>query len=827
MQERQLPGGTVTFLFTDIEGSTHLLEDLGERYAEVLEEHRRLLREAFSRHGGVEVDTQGDSFFIVFERANDAVAAARDVQQTPTTLPVRVRVGIHTGEPVITEWGYVGLDVHRAARIMDAAHGGQVLVSDATRQLLGSTVKLRDLGEHRLKDLGAPQRLHQLGNGDFPPLRALHQTNLPTQPTSLVGRERELEEAGALIASHRLLTLTGPGGSGKTRLALQLAADAVEQFPHGVFWIPLQGVRDAALVEGAIATAVGAETDLVAHIADKRILLLLDNFEQVIEAASTVSLLLAGTPAAKVLITSREPLHLGGEHCYPVDPLPQNDAEVLFVERARAVDPGFRPTGAVREICRRVDGLPLAIELAAARVALLEPHELLTRLDSRLSLLASRSPDAPTRQRTLRATIAWSYELLEPGEQQLFRRLGVFPGTFSLEAAEAVCEADLDTVEALVFKSLVRRLGSGRFGMLDTIREYALDRLVESPEVEGIRRRHAEFYLAVAESANLNAGKWDVEREIRPDIAFADQDNIRGALEWTVARGQVALGLELATAMDFFWVINDPHEGRRWFGSLLGAPEAGSVSPEIRAHALRAYGGSTDIAGEDKAAERLYEQSLALFDQLGDELGRAQLMMRLSVQAMRRGALEHARELAEVSHEIHERKDSRWGQAQSIGMLGAIARDAGNLERAYELITESREIAREIGWWESGMLAELAQLSMDAGRFEEGEAAARESLSLAEGIRDRAGRVFGVGLLARAAAERGQPEHAGRLWGAIEHEDAVAPLGGWRRHRDACAARIRRVADPGFERGYTEGRDLTLDEAVALALTASGSSEPA
>jgi predicted ATPase/class 3 adenylate cyclase len=816
---RELLSGTVTLLFTDIEGSTRLLHELGNRYAEVLAEHRRVLRDAFSRHGGIEVDTQGDAFFVAFARASDAVAAAGEAQDALADGPVRVRIGIHTGEPVVTEEEYVGVDVHRAARIMGAGHGGQVLVSETTRPLLDSTVELRELGEHRLKDLTAPQRLYQLGDGQFPPLRTLHRTNLPIQPTVLVGRERELEDAGALLRSHRMVTLTGPGGSGKTRLALQLAAEAVEQFPDGVFWVPLQALRDPALVERAIGASVGVDNGLIEHVADKRLLVLVDNFEQVVEAAPVVSALLAGTPNAKVLATSREPLQVGFEQRYLVEPLPYDDAAALFGERARAVARGFRPTAAVGEICRRLDGLPLAIELAAARVALLDADELLARLDRRLPLLASRSRDAPARQRTLRATIVWSYELLEPDEQELFRRVAVFAGSFSLEAAEAVCEADLDALQSLVLKSLVRRWDSDRLGMLDTIREYALERLDESPEADDVRRRHAEFFLALAGSANLNALR-PARGEQRHDIAIAEQDNIRGALAWALESGSVALGLELATAIDFFWVTHDPREGMGWFQALLERAEAEKVAPRLRADALRSYGGSTDIAGDYEAAERLWQQSLALFEQLGDEHGRAVLLHRLAIIALRRGDLEHARELTEASHEIHQRTDDRWGHVQTLGTLGAIARDAGDQQSAFELIEQSAAMARDIGvrWWESGMLAELAQLSLSAGRVDEAETHARESLALAEQMHDRSGRVFGVGLLACVAAERGQLERAGRLWGAIEDEDVVAPLGGWRRHRQACEARIRETAGPDFERGHAEGRALTLDDAVSLAL---------
>src|ERR671931_1923915 len=317
---RRLPTGTVTFLFTDIEGSTRLLHELGDAYVDVLAKHRRVVRDAFGRHGGVEVDTQGDAFFYGFERASDALAAAEAAQQALAKGPVLVRMGVHPGEPVVTDEGYVGADVHRAARVMSAGHGGQVLVSAATARLLDSSADLTDLGEHRLKDLLAPERLYQLGDVSFPPLKTLYRTNLPVVTTPLVGRERELEEAGALLRAHRLLTLTGPGGSGKTRLSVHLAADAAEHFPDGVFWVPLQAIRDPANVEHTIAAAVGAEDGLIAYVGSKQLLVLLDNFEQVVEASPTVASLLAGTPSAKVLVTSREPLHVASEQRYPVEP---------------------------------------------------------------------------------------------------------------------------------------------------------------------------------------------------------------------------------------------------------------------------------------------------------------------------------------------------------------------------------------------------------------------------------------------------------------------------------------------------------------------------
>ena len=796
----------MTLLFTDIEGSTRHLHELGERYAEVLAEHRRVVRDAFSRHGGVEVDTQGDSFFVAFGRASDAIAAAADIQAGLDRGPVRVRVGIHTGEPLVTEEGYVGVDVHRAARIMGAGHGGQVLLSETTQRLLDPSPELLDLGEHRLKDLTASQRLYQLGADDFPPLRTLHRTNLPIQPTPLIGRERELEEAGALLRSRRLLTLTGPGGSGKTRLAIQLAAEAVEQFPDGVFWVALQALRDPALVERAIGSSVGADNGLIEHLANKRLLVLLDNFEQVIEAAPVVSSLLAGTPNAKVLVTSREPLHVESEQRYAVQPLPEDDAAILFVERARAVAPGFRPATTVGEICRRLDGLPLAIELAAARVALLDPDELLARLEQRLPILASRSRDAPARQRTLRAAIEWSFELLAPDEQELFRRLGVFRGSFTLGAAEAVCAADLDTLESLVVKNLVRRWESGRLGMLDTIREYAVDLLDASPEADETYRRHAEYFLAVAVDTNLNAGI------LRPgpqrfDLAIAERDNFRGALAWSLRSKSPALGLSIATELEQLWTLDDPNEGVRWFERLFEAAEGTEVPPALRAEAVRAHGSSLGLAGQWPAAEDKFKRSLAMFEELGDERGRAVLLHRVGATAAGRGELREARRLVEASDEIHRRSGDVWGRVQTTGSLGAIARDEGDQRRAVDLVRESALLAHEIGvpWWESGALAELAALLLDAGALDEGETRARESLELADRVRDRSGRIFGVGLLARVAAQRGQSERAGRLWGAIEDDRADAPLGGWARHRETCEARIRGACRTGLRTRMCRG----------------------
>jgi predicted ATPase/class 3 adenylate cyclase len=546
----RLPTGTVTFLFTDVEGSTRLLRELGsERYAEALEEHRDVLRDVCTRHGGAEVDAQGDSVFVAFATASGALAAARELTEALELGPIRVRIGVHTGTPLLTEEGYVGVDVHRAARIAAAAHGGQVLISESTAALVEEA--LRPLGKHRLRDLLEPLRLFQLGDGDFPEPASLGKTNLPVQPTPFVGRERELAVVLALLRDSRLrlLTLTGAGGSGKTRLALEVAAETAAEYPDGVFWVPLQALRVAKLVEPTIAQAVGARDDLASHLGSKRSRLLLDNFEQVISAAEVLGDLCSRLPNLKLLVTSREPLHLAAEREYPVPPLREGEAVAFFGDRARAVKPDFAEDDTLPEICRRLDCLPLAIELAAVRVKALSTEDLRWRLDKRLPLLTGGPRDAPERQRTLRATIAWSQELLSPEEKLLFARLSVFAGGFTLEAAEEVVTAELDTLQSLVDKSLLRHTQE-RFWMLETIREFASECLDQSGEAEQTRGRHARWFLELGEQAEpeltgAGQGVWLQRLD-------AEHDNIREALGWASTH-QPQLAVALVGAVWRYW----------------------------------------------------------------------------------------------------------------------------------------------------------------------------------------------------------------------------------------------------------------------------------
>src|SRR3954453_10230067 len=490
-----LPRGTVTFLFTDVEASTRLLAEHGDAYADLLAEHRRLLRDAFTAHGGVEVDTQGDAFFVAFARASDAAAAAAAGRRALELTPVRVRMGLHTGEPQVTEEGYVGMDVHRGARIAAVGHGGQVLVSDQTARLLGGT-DLRDLGVHRLKDVGET-RIYQIGEGEFPPLRTLYQTNLPTPPNPLIGRKKELTDVMRLLAVDRarVVTITGPGGTGKTRFSIAVASEVTDVFGDGTWFVDLSAVRDPALVLAAIGAVLGARGEVAGHIGEGGILIVLDNLEQVVAAAADLSSLVAACPRLQLLGTSRETLRLAAEREYPLRTVPESPAVERF--RQRAGVNGEIPYELAAAICERVDRLPLAIGLAAARVRVLEPAVLLERLEQRLPLLTSRSRDLPERQRTLQATIGWSWEILAADEQELFQRLAVFAGGATLEAAETVCDADVDLLESLVDKSLLRRRGE-RFVLLETIREFAAERLVESGENDAVRLGHAEYYARLA-----------------------------------------------------------------------------------------------------------------------------------------------------------------------------------------------------------------------------------------------------------------------------------------------------------------------------------------
>jgi predicted ATPase/class 3 adenylate cyclase len=637
----ELPSGTVTLLFTDIEGSTVLAERLGDRWPGVLGEHNRILRESFAAHGGIELGAEGDALFVAFTSAAEAAAAAAAAQRAlaahgwPADGSLRVRMGLHTGEPTATADGYVGLDMHRAARVAAAAHGAQVLLSQTTRDLLPETLDdltFRDLGDHRLKDLTGPQRLHQLCIegliADFPPPRTLEGrvTNLPAQPTPLVGRDRELEAVRTLLLAEdtRVVTLTGPGGTGKTRLALQVAADTVDEFPDGVYGVLLAPVTDPEVVSLELARVLGIEEmppqpiveALKAGLAGRRTLILFDNFEHVGAAATLLADLLAACPRLKVLVTSREPLRIAAERQYPVPPLPESDCVMLFVERARAVRPDFELTDEtapiVAEICERLDGLPLAVELAAAWSKVLPPPALLRRLERRLELPARRSADVPARQSTLREAIAWSYDLLSDEERRLHARLSVFMGGCTVEAAEQVADPDgelgidvLEGIASLVDRSLLRESeddeGEPRFAMLATIREYAREHLKESGEEDELLRRHALEFARFAEEAEagLRAGDqllWFSRLE-------SEHDNLRAALDSSAASGDDQTALRLGGALGWFWYAHGHAlEGCARLTDLLARTE--NAPEERRARPMYALGVLLDQRGEPEQGGR-------------------------------------------------------------------------------------------------------------------------------------------------------------------------------------------------------------------------------
>ena len=802
-----LPTGTVTFLFTDVEGSTRLLHELGDAYASVLAEHRRVLRDAFARHDGIEVDTQGDAFFVAFAKSTDALAAATDAREALAAGPIRVRMGLHTGEPLLTDEGYVGIDVHRAARIAAAGHGGQILVSRSTCEL-ARAAGLRDLGDHRLKDLTAPERIYQLGDGDFPPLKSLNTTNLPVASNPLVGRELELAELTAMLGdSERFVTLTGPGGSGKTRLGLQVGAELLDSFPGGVFFVPLAPLSAPELVRPAVVRAAGVHD--LEELGDRHALLLLDNFEHLLDATPEVAALLVSGNSAKILATSRAPLRLHGECEYAVDPPPENDAVELLVQRARSVRRDFVPDDCSVEICRRLDGLPLALELAAARLRSLDQSTLLERLDRRLPLLTDGARDAPARQRTLRATIEWSYDLLSPELQQLFARLAVFAGTFSLEAAEVVALGTIESLGAIAEASLVKPLVGSRFLMLETIRELALERFAEAEDAEEIRARHAAYYHALALTASLDT---DAPGEQHPEVVLPEAANLRAALTWALERDQIEFGLGLLVALEQLWVLGYTAEGMRWFTAFL--ERADGQPPLLRARALRSFGSSAHFAGEFDLSSRLWEESLDEYERLGNDHGVAVLLHRLSIRALESGDVERARELSERSLDLHRRLENDKGAVQPLTLLGAIALLTGDRDGGVALLEESADLAGRVPWrwWRAGTLSALAEVAIAEGREVDARALLRDALDLALQLGDRVGLSWYLSQFALALAREGKTEDAGRIWGAVEATAAFIPGGPWPRDAERLERELSELADNSFERGREAGASLTLED---------------
>ncbi len=904
-----LPTGTVTLLFTDIEGSTHLLQRLGSDYARVLGEHQALLRAAFAAQGGAEVDTQGDAFFVAFATAAKALAAAVAATQAlaanawPEDGVVRVRMGLHTGSPQVVGDHYVGLDVHRAARIASAGHGGQILLSDVTRGLIENALpeglSLRDLGPHRLKDLQQPERLSQviiLGlQADFPPIKTLdrRQHNLPTQPTPLLNRTEPLATLTAWLRHDaRLVTLTGSGGTGKTRLAIQVAAELVDAFADGVWLVRLSRLSDPALVIPTIAQTLGLKDTsgqslaalLRAYIAEKRLLLVLDNFEQVVEAAAGIADLLEASQGLRLLVTSRTPLRLRGEREYPLVPLALPDrrqrpspdrlsqyaALALFIERASAARPDFTVTTTnaptIVEICARLDGLPLAIELAAARVKLLPPEALLARLSSRLGLLTGGARDLEPRQQTMRAAIAWSEQLLTSAEQALFQRLAVFVDGCTLEAAEAVCAAPegaapleldvLDGLSMLVDHSLVQQRaedGEPRFVMLHVIREYALERIETrdvGKEAEALRRAHAAYYLALVEQAEPKLTGPDAAAWL--DRLEREHDNLRAALNWARERGAVETGLRLVSAAGRFWATRGYlGEGRAWVESMLAlesvasddqqeqdtgkARGAGSEDSDLagaaqavelgRARAFRAGGSLAMWQGDYPVAARWLEQAVSHARIAGDRRTAAAALRNLGSIAEEQGELERASKLEAESLALALEIGDHSGVASALNNLGIIAWRQGDLVRAGDRFTEALALARTMGDQQdiSTYLGNVGVVMRQRGELAQAEALLREALALHRELGDPLGCAQGLENLAATAAVAGQSERAARLAGAamtIRETISVPPSPANREDLEPGLSAARAaLGEPAWVDAYAAGGALTVEQAIAEALS--------
>lgn len=759
------PSGTVTLVFTDIEGSTRLLRELGEEaYRQALTEHRHVVRGAFGRFGGYEVDYEGDAFFYAFGDAPAAVAAVREAMDELASGPIRIRVGVHTGTPALDPPKYVGVDVHLAARTMSAGHGGQVLLSKATRELVDG--EALDLGEHRLKDFPEPVWLFQLGDGSFPPLKTVSNTNLPRPVSSFIGRERETADvARLLVDGSRLVTLTGPGGSGKTRLAIEAAAELVPSFKSGVFWVGLATVREAALVAETIAQTLGAKDSLADHIGERELLLLLDNLEQVVDAAPQLATLLESCPNLRLLVTSRELLRVRGEREYRVPPLSGREAVDLFCQRSRV-----EPDETVGELCRRLDNLPLAVELAAARTGVLAPNQILDRLAKRLDMFKG-SRDVDPRQQTLRATIEWSYDLLSNHEQQLFRRLAVFVGGSTLDAAEVTCDAEVDLLQSLVEKSLIR-YANERYSMLETIREYALERLAEDGAATELSRRHRLYFASLAE--DVEASRMDGTAD---PFAVLDHDiaNMRAAIGSTREAADAELLLRYGAALWRYWSVRGfVSEGKSVLEEAIAAAERPPPTALLGLCTLRflAGAGAADLmpavedaleaciaAGEDLscarawnlvgklrgaclaqfgAAERAFEQGLVHAERACDGTETAESVWGLTLCAIAgplpvEAAIGRATDLSRLTADDSE------SRAFCLSARGALEAMAGRFDVGRRLLREGTRIFEQLD--DNVWAANNAQLSfvveMLAGDPDAAAAALRDSFDRLDEMGER------------------------------------------------------------------------------------------
>ena len=817
-----LPSGLLTFLFSDIEGSTRLLREHEGGYGALLRSHREAVREEIAAHDGTEIDTQGDAFFAVFPDANDALDAAEAIQYRHADRPIRVRIGLHSAIAQPTEeGGYVGLGVHEGARVCAAAHGGQVLVSDATRQHL--TRPVRDLGEFNLKDFPDPVRLFQLGDDDFGPPRTQRLVRVPTPLTPLIGREEDVKHLVDVVqlGQHRLVTLTGPGGSGKTRLAIEAAARLADPFPDGVFFVDLSPAATPEAAWTVIGRALGAAANIEARIGNGRVLLVLDNLEQIGGFGGAVAALLAACSNCRILGTSRIPLRIASEYTQAVDPLARSEAVELFTTRARAVVADFAPDASVAEICHQLDDLPLAIELAAARSSLLSSQEILARLDRRLRLLTRGPSDVAERQRTLEATIAWSYNLLHPAEQRLFTHLGVFAGGWTIDAAEAVCDATIDGLAALAEASLIRR-ADGRFAMLETIREFATDRLGESAEHELIRERHARHFHDLA----VRMGRSQGDGNTALDLLLDDDANTQVALTYLVAQPSTDAALELALELWMSWIGHGRlAEGDAWMTRALA--RADQSNRVLWEDGLSIAGEFARFRGDNERALSLKREALVIARDLGMHNEVAATLKDIGDIELIRGNLGEARRLIEEAVTLRTALGKPHGIAHALSGLAEVALHEGYPEVAVQKLEQALAIARAEGMIGSqrtdlGIMVlltlgeahrRLGHLDLARDLISEGLRAALD-VQLVDPMRQ------GLEETAAVLAERGEAERAARLLGA-----AARTLGETGFIDQSAAERasteqaiVRALGAQRYKAAFEAGSELTLAEAVHLAL---------
>jgi predicted ATPase/class 3 adenylate cyclase len=914
-----LPTGTVTFLFTDIEGSTKLWEQYPDAMREALQRHDTLLREAVEANGGYVFKTVGDAFCAAFPTAVDALAAtlsahrALQAEDWGETGPLKIRAGLHTGIAQERDGDYFGPALNRVARLQAAGHGRQTLLSLPTYELvrdhLPAGVQLLDMGEHRLKDLLRPERVYQLVTPDlpsqFPPLKTLDNrpNNLPRQTTAFIGRDKEIEVVAALVRKPdvALVTLTGPGGTGKTRLGLQIAADLLDDFSDGVWFVELAAITEPRLVVPTIAQTLGVKEaggtpiidTLKAYLKEKELLLLLDNFEQVSDTTGGISELLAACPRLKVLATSRVPLRIRGEKEYAVSPLElpdlkhlpslerltQYEAVRLFIERATDVKADFQVTNenapAVAEICTRLDGLPLAIELAAARIKMLPPQAILTRLSQRLKLLTGGARDLTARQQTLRGAIDWSYDLLDEGHKEFFRRMAVFQGGRTLEALEAVCNYDgelqvdvFDGVEVLLANNLIQQRegsdGEPRFVMLETIHEYAREKLQESGEAEALQREHALYFMRLSEEGELHIRS---PKDKYYSDKFEDEfDNIRAALQWSLTEGNPEIGARMAAslAMPRFWGQRmHVSEGQSWLAQILAKPQlAGRTS--LRAKTLMAAGSLADNWGELATALALWEEALAIYREREDQQGMGRALGGTGWVTLLQGDLvssrtyleealairRHIGDMRDVAHctELIAQLDDKEGNYESArtlnqqalilwrslgdkggianvsNTLGELEKHLGNYAVARTLLEEAVVMAREEKRPRllATALTNLSHLLLRAGDHEQALSCLTEGLMLRK---DQGGKLqIAESLLgwAALAIAQDQPERASRLLGAVDHllQDSGATL--WptdqiEYERTSTVTRAQ-LGEEAFERGRQEGERMSMEQAIEYAL---------